>query len=124
MDNWNRILLDEPDKLFLLNGLACGFPSVPDLSLIESSDCPNYASALQDGTKQLLDQLFGDELEHGKISHVTEKPLRIQAIGAVSKTGTHVPRPIPDCSRPFGNSLNSFTCPEKFTFQSLDDAIR
>ena len=52
-----------------------------------------------------------------------EKPIRIQAIGAVPKKDSLVPRPITDCSRPYDNSLNSYMQTEKFCFSTVEQAI-
>lgn len=111
------------DHEYLLRGIAMGFEIVPDVPVVPSADCLNYSSALEPNAEKLLDVLFREELAAGKLSLVTQKPVRVNAIGAVSKKGSLTPRPITDCSRPKGLSLNSFTAFDPFCFQTIDDVI-
>lgn len=120
---WAAELVNDPDQEFLLRGLSKGFMIVPDVSIVEPAESTNYRSALLPHTKPLLDSLFKAELESGKISRQSHKPIRIQAIGAVEKVGSKEPRPITDCSRPHEDPLNSYVFSESFSFQSVDDVI-
>ena len=120
---WYYYLNNEADGQFLLHGIAHGFRIVPDLNDVQPADCPNYSSALAPDVKPLLDSLFLEELERGRLSRQANKPIRIQAIGAVPKTGSTVPRPITDCSRPFYDPLNSYITTKPFSFESIDTAV-
>ena len=120
---WFYYLDSAADGQFLLQGIANGFSIVSDLSCITPADCPNYSSALAPEVKPLLDKLFREELDLGRLSRQADKPLRIQAIGAVPKTGSNVPRPITDCSRPCYDPLNSYITAERFSFESIEDVV-
>ena len=122
--SWQEELKHDPDRDFLLDGIAHGFHIVDELSLVRSSDSQNYASALTEITKPKLDALFKEEILQGQLTIQECKPHRVQAIGAVEKKGTDKVRPITDCSMPEDNSLNSYIEIEKFTFQSIDDAVK
>lgn len=111
------------DKQFLINGIAYEFSLVPNIFMVKPADCHNYASALEPLVKSQLDQIFLQKLADGKISVADHKPLRVNAIEAVSKSGSGKPRPITNCSRPASNSVNSYMHPESFKFETLDDAI-
>lgn len=123
-DQWVFELADDPDKNYLLSGIAKGFYLVPDISFVTRFEAKNYSSALNFETKALLDMLFHEEFLAGKISRVTSPPLRVNAIGEVSKKGSSVPWPITDCSQPPNDFDNSYMLSETFSFESVDDAIR
>ena len=116
------MLATDIDRDFVLSGICLGFPLVLDISEVSPADECNYKSALNCDTKPILDELFREELLTQKLTEVQDKPLRIQAIGAVPKKDSAVPRPITDCSRPFGDSLNSYISTEKFSFVSVEAA--
>ena len=120
---WFYYLNNKADGEFLLQGIANGFHIVSDLSTVNPADCPNYNSALSPQVKPLLDELFQEELKRGRLSRQFNKPIRIQAIGAVPKAGSNVPRPITDCSRPFYDPLNDHISAEPFSFQSIEDVV-
>ena len=119
---WAKMLATDIDRDFVLSGICLGFPLVLDISEVSPADECNYKSALNCDTKPILDELFREELLTQKLAEVQDKPLRIQAIGAVPKKDSAVPRPITDCSRPFGDSLNSYISTEKFSFVSVEAA--
>lgn len=121
---WQQELQHDVDKDFLLNGIASGFPLVSDISTVQAADCRNYKSALHPNTKPLLEELFLQELNLGRISESCVKPLRVNSIGSVAKTGSATPRPITDCSKPSLNSVNSYSDPEQFHFQTINDVVR
>ena len=120
---WERELRDDPDRDFILQGIAQGFDIVEDLSSVPTADCSNYASATDKKWKPKLDALFQRELNEGYISQVDYKPLRINSIGAVEKQDMGDPRPITDMSRPLGDSVNEQITCDSFKFKSVDDAI-
>ena len=101
----------DPDKTFILSGIAHGFHPVNDLSIVSPADCHNYRSAENPAVKPALDKLFQDELCFHRIEEVFHKPLRVNAIGSVTKKDTGEPRPITDMSRPLNNSVNDYIYP-------------
>lgn len=78
---------------------------------------------LRDEKKIFSRSGFLEELSTGTISRQKEKPLRVHAIGAVPKKNSSIQRPITDCSRPLGDSLNFYMVLENFSFESIDDAL-
>lgn len=121
---WMNELANDFDSKFILNETARGFRLVPDITVVKASESVDYESALESGNKELLDELFREELELGRITIQQEKPIKIQAIGAISKSGTTALRPITDCSRPLSNSLNSYITSVPFKFEGIDDVLK
>lgn len=122
---WKAELFNvDSDDSFLWNGIANGFKIVSDISVIQPAACFNYPSALESTAKPLLDKLFREEIEQGKLLPVDFRPLRVHAIGAVSKKESETPRSISDCSRPFSCSLNSSIQYDHFHFDSIDDVVK
>ena len=122
-DTWCREMDSDPDKTFILSGIAHGFHLVNDLSIVSPADCHNYRSAENPAVKPALDKLFQDELCFQRIKEVFNKPLRVNAIGSVTKKDTGEPRPITDMSRPLNNSVNDYISCESYRYKSIDDAI-
>lgn len=120
---WYRDLNEDPERHFLLDGFMRGFRIIPDLSIVTPAVGKNYSSALCASVKALLDKIVLEELEAGQISRQTYIPIRVHSIGTVSKKDSDVPRPITDCSRLIGDSLNSYMAVETFPFCSIDGAI-
>lgn len=107
---------------FLLDGILYGFPIVDENVDITLYDCKNYKSALEGPAFDFIDELFYKEIAENKIVHATEHPVCIHAIGAVPK-GTDKFRPITDCRRPIGFSVNNFmkTTWKEFSYESVDN---
>ena len=121
---WQSELCTDFDADFLLDGIAYGFKLITfPICEILPSDAKNYSSALCPENKTTLDKLFKAEIELGRFTLQTFKPIRIQSIGAVPKKDSAVPRPITDCSRPFENSLNAYLYADKFSFATIEHAV-
>jgi len=86
----------------------------------------NYTSATCNEFKLELDELSAKELGLGRISRVLVKSKCIHAFGRVPKKDSGKSRPITDCSRPRGNSLNDYIKPalDLFRMNSLDTETR
>lgn len=89
---------------------------------IESYECQNYKSILSQGNKEKMDDIIASEIESGAMSLVEDKPHCIHALGAVPKPDGGI-RPITDCSRPEGISINDHVNPSdlKFTYKNIDN---
>ena len=70
-----------------------------------------------------MEKQICDELANGHYMKVSTKPAIISALGAVPKKDTNKIRLIHDCSRPTGYSLNSCATTEKFSYQTIQDAV-
>lgn len=125
---WCRELYYEPDRDlsdFIFNGIRYGFGIVDQGAEIESYECANYKSALSGEAKPFLDALIRSELAENKYVCVQDKPWCIHALGAVPK-GSQEYRPITDCRRPIGGSINNFmeSTALEFRFTSLDEVCK
>ena len=124
---WENELLYHPDSSFILDGLRNGFKllSESDTLCIDSYAYDNYSSATCAEFKPEMDQLFLNELALGRISRVTTKPKCIHPIGRVPKKDSGKSRPITDCSRPPGTSLNDYIKRdlESFRMNSIDTPV-
>ena len=111
---WKVYLEGDHDKDYISDSVSNGFKIVdaPDSQILRY-EVSNYSSAEDHAAKSKLDVLLQQELKEGKISHVTYKPKCVHAYGAVPKKNSEDLRPITDCSRPYGNSINNYINYEK-----------
>ena len=106
----------------LLWSITDGFPIVDED--FEGYECGNYDSITTGENKIRMDKIIKNELSEGMISVSDTKPKCIHALGAVPKSNGGI-RPITDCSRPVGVSVNSH-CSSllvDFCFKSVDDVV-
>lgn len=106
---------------FILSGILNGFRIVDEDAEIKSYFRSNYSSILQGS---FMDQMSSNiELEEklGKITRVDTRPYCVHAIGGVRKKDGTL-RPITDCKRPIGHSVNNYmnTTAVQFRFRTLD----
>jgi hypothetical protein len=113
-----------PDRQFILDGVLNGFHivNIEDVRTDTYVDIRNYKSATELYHKQVEDQIKS-ELANDHYIQVAEMPNIISAIGAIPKKDTNKIRIIHDCSRPEGGSVNSFANTEKFSYQTIQDAV-
>lgn len=118
---------EEPSEIteFIFKGIMFGFPIIDEGASIEEYDCHNYKSSVTGPAFEMISQLFTSEIKDNKIIVSSEKPKCIHAVGAVPKSDGKV-RPITDCKRPIGISVNNFmtTTWEEFSFESIDNVTR
>ena len=116
---WNYYLQFEDDdatRWYLHDGVKHGFAIVDDNDIISSYCCDNYSSALTGEAFQFVDNLISSELLEGKYVKASSQPHCVHALGAVPKQdGSY--RPITDCRRPEGISINNHM---QETFQSFN----
>ena len=122
---WDVFLGDDPDREYLMDGIVNGFSIVDTpVSDIPCYETCNYLSAENEKAKPKLDKLLKDEISSGKISKCNKKPRCIHAYGAVPKKNSDKLRPITDCSRPFGHSLNDHISYGKMRYKTVDFASK
>ena len=111
------------NQTFLWRGLVKGFDIVDD-QCPSSYYCENYNSILDDKFYSEMTDLLLAELSQFKVSKVDYKPRCVHSLGAVVKSNGKL-RPITDCSRPDGVSINNFmeTTFRAFTYNSVEDAV-
>ena len=114
--NWADKYLD------LLWNVTEGFPIVDEE--VPSYRCKNYSSILEVSSKEKMDKIIRSELSENVISMVDYTPHCIHALGAVPKPNGGI-RPITDCSRPSGISVNNYcsTLFKEFSYKSVDNVV-
>ena len=105
-----------------MEGPFNGFAIVDDCST--SYSCQNYDSILESKAHTEMSELLSQELNEGKVSRVTSDPCCVNSLGAVWKLNGKL-RPITDCSRPEGISINNYmsTTFTSFSYNSVQDAV-
>ena len=105
---------------FVFDGVLNGFRIVDD-EFTGSYICPNYASILHKETRSEFESNLETELASQKVTLVKERPACIHALGAIRKHDGGL-RPITDCRRPLGLSINNYmdTVCKTFSYVSID----
>ena len=121
---WEKALpLDDPKRDFLLTGIKDGFKITTTPHLGPNVWQNNYKSATCPDNFNLVEAQIYEELANGRYRIAKNRPTIISALGAIPKSTPGQIRLIHDCSRPHGFSLNSLAENEKFSFQSIQDAV-
>lgn len=104
-----------------------GFKLIPksDTFCLNDSELENYLSATCPDFKPDMDHLFLKELKLLCISKIDSKPHCVHSIGRVAKKDSPKFRPITDCSRLYGSSLNNHIKDDLVTFHlnSIDKEV-
>ena len=125
LSSWLHELQYESDialRSYLYFGVKDSFLIVDTDATVPSYDCPNYITLSSGDSYAFVAKLIGTELQEGKYVYASVKPHCIHATGAVSKAEGKF-KPITDCKRPLGDSINNFmtqTC-NTFSYKSADD---
>ena len=114
-------LSEDPDSVFLLDGIAKGFRLTDEGSTFVEVETDNYSSTTTPEAVGMVHEQIRTEVENGRYVVTTEKPTIVSALGAIPK-GKDKIRLIHDCSRPVEGSLNSFASLEPVKFQSVSEA--
>lgn len=128
VDAWRHELSFETDenlRRYLWFGVTNGFYIVDQNADIPSYECYNYKSALSGDAFNFVDDLIHKELAQGKYRIASETPHCVHSIGAVPKKGTNKWRPITDCRRPIGESINCFMAStfRDFCYTTVDQVV-
>ena len=120
---WNYYLHFEQNegvRSYLRDGVENGFRIV-DQDISTSYECDNYRSVLKDGAFNFIDNLIMEELSQGKFVLADRHPACVHALGAIPKHDGSF-RPITDCRRPEGVSINNFmdTTFQTFNYVTMD----
>ena len=124
-ESWSHELgfeSDVPLREYLFYGIRDGFIIVDPSADIPSYDSPNYITAKSGSSFDFVDNLIKSELLQGKYVRSNNVPKCIHALGAIPKPDGKF-RPITDCRRPIGLSINNhmnLTC-ETFSYNSVDN---
>lgn len=106
---------------YIFNGVQNGFMIVDPDSDIPKYRCTNYNSVTESQFTSDMCINVSSEIAQGKVSHVYDQPQCIHAIGGVEKKDGSL-RPITDCRRPIGISINNYMCTtaKEFHYKTLD----
>ena len=106
----------------LLWHITDGFPIVD--TDVPPYECKNYESITAPENAKKMNVIIAKELAEGIISFSECKPHCVHSLGAVPKAGGGI-RPITDCSRPLGKSVNNFceNLINDFCFKSVDNVV-
>ena len=101
-----------------MNGFNIGDPR----AVVEPYMRKNYKSVLYGDAHEFVNNLILSELDEGKYVEATYMPQCVHSIGRVPKKGGGY-RPITDCKRPLGNSINNHMEEtfQHFRYKSVDD---
>ena len=113
--------LDDTTYNYLLNGIKYGFAIVDSDVEIEPYRCTNYKSVLSGEAHDYVNDLILKEISQGKYIRANTAPCCVHALGAVTKSdGSY--RPITDCKRPLGLSINNYMDEtfHQFTYCTVD----
>lgn len=124
---WRHELSYENDynlKQYLSFGVENGFYIVDPDAVITPYERTNYSSVLTGEAHTFIDSLIKTELAAGKYIIADKKPWCIHSLGAVPKKSGGW-RPITDCKRPIGASINSFMTStyKEFCYTTVDNVI-
>ena len=125
LESWTHELsyeIDAPLRNYLFYGIKDGFTIVDPEADVPSYDSPNYISSTSGPAFEFMNNLLRTELHQGKYIRTDSIPHCIHALGAIPKPDGKY-RPITDCRRPLGSSINNYmnlTC-ETFSYNSVDD---
>ena len=121
---WEYYVGYEPDlklRSYLLDGVTNGFAIVDHDSVITPYRCHNYGSVMSGQAFDYVNNLILNEIKLGKYVRAGTEPHCVHALGAVSKAdGSY--RPITDCKRPLGGSINNYMDEtfHQFTYCTVD----
>ena len=116
---------NDPDKDFLLQGIAVGFRLTDEHSVFQPAFQNNYTSATGRTDRVQVESQIQYELSHGHYKLCINSPSTIiSALGAIPKPESTQVRLIHDCSQPAGSSLNDFASVDKMSFETIDIAVK
>lgn len=107
----------------MLDGIANGFRVTS-----QEYDGPdiweaNYKSVTNDAIRSKVEQQILEESDNGRFVITNNRPSIISALGAIKKLNGKICL-IHDCSRPSGHTLNDLATLDKFSYESVNDAVQ
>lgn len=113
---------DIPLRMYIDHSIRHGVLIVDQCADIPTYLCQNYLSATSEPAFSFLDELIHQELTKNRLILSDSQPHCVHALGAVPKKGGGW-RPITDCRRPLGLSINNYMVStfKEFSFRTVDD---
>lgn len=108
-------------KSYLYDGIVNGFKIIDDIQCVPVYDNKNYKSVTTGPAFISINELILKEISESKYVVLRDKPKCVHSLGAVAKSNGSF-RPITDCSRPEGFSVNSYmdNTAKLFKYQCVD----
>jgi len=113
----------DPKHDYILSGIREGFRITTEDYLGPPVMVNNYRSATDPEFFMAVEHQIQEEISNGRYIPIKERPTIVSALGAIPKDNNKV-RLIHDCSRPHGQAVNDFAALEKFSYQSIKDAMQ
>lgn len=108
---------------YLSFGICNGFLIVDEDCVVPSYECRNYTSVLEGQAFEFVDNLIKTELSEVKYVVSSSRPHCVHSLGAVPKNGSGKWRPITDCKRPIGTSMDSLMSTTFQSYTTIDNVI-
>ena len=124
MELWNKELENDPDRDFLWDGIVHGFQLILADADLKPAEMDNYISATNVTTRDAVEDTLLEEIREGNYVVTDIKPAIVSAIGVIPKPDSSEVHLIHDCSQPEGLGVNMYASVDKFSFQSIEDAIK
>ena len=121
-DEWEKELVGDPDREFLLKGIRNGFHIIDQTCNLKPVCQNNYKSATCPEAKPMVEKQILTEIEEGNYVKVDKKPTIVSALGAIPKPDGGI-RLIHDGSMPEGHALNDYAMSEECKYQNLQEAL-
>lgn len=121
IDVFHRELCNDPDRDFIIQGVAQGFSVTDNFKYVKSVESKNHPSAVNNQDK--VEQQIKVELSQGRYVKVKAKPTICSPLAAISKPDGSV-RLLTDASKPDNYALNDYAFTNvQVKYQSVQDAI-
>lgn len=106
---------------YIFRGVLHGFKIVDDNCVIPAYVRSNYTSITSGAFQSSMQATVDRELSEQKIAYSSTVPRCVHSIGGIPKKDGSL-RPITDCKRPLGHSINNFmfTTARDFHYKNLD----
>ena len=115
--------MDNPDRDYILNGVANGFRITDIGRKFKPAEHRNYKPVTRTYRDLVRAQIYL-ELEAGNYRRADHEPTIISSLGAVPKPKSSAIRLVHDYSRPLSLGLNSYATVESLKYRSIDDAAK
>lgn len=121
---WEQELCEDSDREFVLSGIKNGFKVMDDCAKVDRVNVENYHSVVSPENRSKVEEQLKSEMRSGHYIVTECVPKIVSALAAVPKPDSEDFRLIHDCSNPDGKGLNSYASPDRFTFESVDSAVK
>jgi hypothetical protein len=118
---WEKELVNDPDRDFILDGIKQGFRITDKGSQVTNVETKNHKSAVQ--CHELVEKELLSQIKEGNYCVASSKPAIVSPLAAIEKEGGGI-RLIHDGSRPVGQALNDYATLHSVRFQTIEAACK